>query len=511
MPFTSLATPWQQLCGHHLTAQLRSARTGPSSSLQVESAACRNTGRYPITGSNSRGGWRRCNMGWGGCTTRLHSRPPFAPGSQGVAKKVARQPSSSSSSSGSAAQPCPLHACLVRYGITDLVAFSAPRHLALSQEAVNSDVEPKLAALEAEGLSPEQIMALLSAKGTSSLLSCSYKDTFLPNMQLLQRIRAYTDHRPHPKTPNLTAAGKILTVSPSAVARYLSRDPHKVQQLLQWLEGSLGVGLEELAACKALCNALYLSAGAASAVFLSLQNQGVPAEQVAHMLLKQPTVFNRSPEALSARLVALQQHLGVDPAAALQLALSQPRLLNTKLEASLPPLLRFLDGYMGEEGAGRRLVRAQPVLGTVTAKTAECSIANLATRGYSQQQIRGIVCKHPGFLNRNLNSPLQQQKLGWIQEESPWTLDDFLATPTCLLCSTCRLAARLAFLRECGLRPPATPSQLAGPSSASFTAAVRKQLARQGRELPWASWAEWEEAWLGTEEGRKWGFPPLTD
>ena len=40
---------------------------------------------------------------------------------------------------------------------------------------------------------------------------------------------------------------------------------------------------------------------------------------------------------------------------------------------------------------------------------------------------------------------------------------------------------------------------------------VRKQLARQGRELPWASWAEWEEAWLGTKEGREWGFPPLKE
>jgi len=44
-----------------------------------------------------------------------------------------------------------------------------------------------------------------------------------------------------------------------------------------------------------------------------------------------------------------------------------------------------------------------------------------------------------------------------------------------------------------------------------FLKRVCSQLEKQGRELPWASWAEWEEAWLGTEEGREWGFPPLKD
>ncbi|GAB4822914.1 hypothetical protein N2152v2_009960 [Parachlorella kessleri] len=417
--------------------------------------------------------------------------------------------SGGSSNNSSPALPCPLHACLLQHGITDLAAFSARKHLALSQEAVSSNVDPKLAALAAEGLSPKQVARILAAH--DSPLSCNYADTFLPNLQLLRQIGAHTGHKPHHKLPHLTAAGKVLAASPAAAAMYLSRDHSKVQQLLHWLQGGLGVGLHQLAACNSLCHALYLSAGAVSAVCLMLEQQLVPAEQVAHLLLKQPTTFGNKTERLSARLGALQQHLGLDAAAALQLAIAYSRLLIGKVDYSLPPLLRFLDGYMGEEGAGRRLVRAQPVLGMVTVKAAERSIGNLVALGYSQQQIQDMINKEPGLLNRDLNSPLQRQKLNWIKRVSPWTLDDFLTTPTYMMYSTRRLAARLAVLRQCGLDPPSTPSQLALPSSANFIAAVRKQLARQGRELPWASWAEWEGAWLGTEEGREWGFPPLKD
>ncbi|GAB4822908.1 hypothetical protein N2152v2_009954 [Parachlorella kessleri] len=418
--------------------------------------------------------------------------------------------SSGSSSSSSSAQPCPLHACLLRHGITDLAPFSSPKHLILSQEAVSSNVEPKVAALAAEGLSPKQMAQLLGHK-THSLLACSYDGAFLPNLQLLRQIGAYTDHRPHPRSPRLSAAGKLVTHLPDATVRYLSRDPGKVQELLQWLEGSLGVGLEQLAACKSLCHALSLSAGAANAVCLSLQQQQMPAEQVAHMLLKQPSMFNRRPEVLSARIGALQQHLGLEAAAALQVAMTYPRLLTNNLEASLPPLLRFLDGFMGEEGAGRRLVRAQPTLGKLTAKAAKRSLGKLAARGYSQQGIQGLISKQPTLLLLDLDSGLQQQKLDWIERVSPWTLDDFMSTPAYFIVATRRLAARLALLRECGLQLPSTPGQIAIPSSATFLAVLRKQLEKQGRELPWASWAEWEEVWLGTEEGKCWGFPPLKD
>ncbi|GAB4822899.1 hypothetical protein N2152v2_009945 [Parachlorella kessleri] len=417
------------------------------------------------------------------------------------------QPQGSSSSS--PAQPCPLHACLLRYGITDLEAFNEPKHLALSQEEVSSNMKPKLAALAAEGLSPKQVLQIMRSHNTP--LWCSYADTFRPNLQLLQRIVAHADHKPHPQNPHLTAAGTILTASPTTAAMYLSRDPSKVQQLLQWLEGSLGVGIEQLAACKDLCNALKLSAGAANAVFLSLQNQQVPAEQAAYMLVTQPAVFTHRPEVLSERIGALQQHLGLDAGLALKVAIRHPTLLKTNLESSLPPLLRFLDGYMGEKGVGGRLVRAQPALGTLRVEAAEQSVGRLAARGYSPQRIQRMISKQPTILTLNLDSPLQQQKLAWMDMRSPWPVEAFLDYPRSFAASTRRLAGRVALLRECGLQPGATPSTLATQPNASFLATVRQQLAGQGRELPWASWAEWEEAWLGTEEGKEWGFPPLKD
>ncbi|GAB4822898.1 hypothetical protein N2152v2_009944 [Parachlorella kessleri] len=417
--------------------------------------------------------------------------------------------SSSSSSSISPEAPSPLHACLLRYGITDLAAFSAPRHLALNQEAVSSNVEPQLAELAAEGLRPKQVARLMRAQ--NSPLPCSYADVFLPNLQLMRQIVAYTDHRPHSKAPHLTAAGKVLATTPANAAKYLSRDPSKVQQLLQWLEGVLGVGLEQLAGCLDLCYALTISAAAVSAVCSMLKQQQVPAEQVAHILLAHPTLFGHRPETVSARLAVLQQHLGLEHAAALQVAMGQPTLINIKLESSLPPLLRFLDGYMGEEGAGCRLVRAQPSLGTLTAEAAEHSVGRLAARGYSQQRAQGMISKQPILLRLNLDSALQQQKLRWIETRAPWPFEAFLEDPRAIIASTRRLAARLALLGVCGLQPGATPGALARQSDASFMAALRQRLAAQGGELPWASWAEWEEVWLGTEEGREWGFPPLKD
>ncbi|GAB4822928.1 hypothetical protein N2152v2_009974 [Parachlorella kessleri] len=299
---------------------------------------------------------------------------------------AAAQPASSYST----AQPCPLHACLLRYGITDLAAFSVPRHLALSQEEVDSTVEPKLPMLAAEALSPKQV-------------------------------------------------------------------------------------------------------------------------QLARMVLAKPQLLRFSATTLAAKLAALEDVLDSDAAAALQLAVVQPVLLSLDIRARLPPLLRFLDTYMGEAGAGRRLVLAQPVVGAVSATAAERSIGSLSARGYSQQRIQGIISKQPSILTLNLDSPLQRQKLDWIERVSPWTLDDFLDKPQYIGTKTRRLAARLALLQKCGLQPSPTAATLATTSDARFMKSLDKQLVRQGQGLPWASWAEWEEAWLGTEEGREWGFPPIKE
>ncbi|GAB4822880.1 hypothetical protein N2152v2_009926 [Parachlorella kessleri] len=271
------------------------------------------------------------------CCAPVQAQQAEQPNSSGSTDGQSTITSDSTSRNGSSggqqpSEPCPLHSCLLRYGITDLAAISAPRHLALSQEAVDSNVEPKLAALAAEGLNLKQVTQILLAEG--SPLWCSYGATFLPNLQLLRQC---------------------------------------------------------------------------------------------------------------------------------------------KLEARLPLLLRFLDSYMGEEGAGRRLVRARPLLAGATVTIAQRTIGSLAARGFDKEEMRAMISKDATLLIANLASPQQRQKLDWISQ------------------------------------PPPTPGVLAIYGDAQFMAAVRKQVQKQGRELPWASWAEWEEAWLGTEEGSKWGFPPLKD
>ena len=134
----------------------------------------------------------------------------------------------------------------------------------------------------------------------------------------------------------------------------------------------------------------------------------------------------------------------------------------------------------------------------------------MEARGYSRQQVQAMVRKFPALLYLDLDSPLQQQKLEGIQTVSPWTVGTFLSVPTYFASvTTRRLASRLDFLLQHELSAPASPGKLVVLSDARFLADVGKQLARQGRKLAVADWRAWEDSWLKTEAGRKWGFPPL--
>jgi hypothetical protein len=424
-----------------------------------------------------------------------------------------RSPAAAAASRGGGSQPstqqglCPLHACLLQHGIAELAPFSTPKHLGLSQEAVSSTVEPKLAALAAEGLSPAQMARLLA--GTRSPLWCSFDATFLPNLELLRKILVLSDYQPHPQALLLTAVGRLLAGAPARAARFLSRDHAKVERLVGWLEGSLGIGLAELAGCNILYQVLSLRVETAQAVCSMLLGQGVPVAEVERIFLRRPTLFSYSPKLLQARLAFLQRELELDAAAALGMAVGQPGLLTRKMEDSLPPLLHFLDGYMGEEGAGRRLVLRQPAIGALTGAGTERSVSGLVARGYSQEQICGFVTKYPTLLAMDLGSPTQQQKLDWIATASPWTLDNFLANPRYFGADTRRLGSRLDFLRQHGLVEPSSPSILATTTPARFMSMMCKRLAKQGRALAVADWASWEGAWLQTDAGKKWGYPPL--
>ena len=120
-------------------------------------------------------------------------------------------------------------------------------------------------------------------------------------------------------------------------------------------------------------------------------------------------------------------------ATALALVVQQPALLTRDLATNLPLLLAYLDelmeGHLPPEersGAGRQLVVRHATLGCITAECAQSTVRALAALGYQPEQIRGMVAVFPTLLNRDLTSPLQQQKLEWIRRVSPWSLDDFL-------------------------------------------------------------------------------------
>jgi hypothetical protein len=440
-----------------------------------------------------------------------HSAPHLASrhysSSAGSAAGPDPRAASPSQPSGPGPEVCPLHACLRQYGITDLAALSKPRHLAMSQDAVDSSVAPKLAALRAEGLSAAQMHRLLSE--AQSIESCSYEGTFLRNLELLRKIAAHKTHRPHPQAPQLTAVGRLLARGPAAAASYLARDHGKVLQLLEWLQGSLGIGLAELAGCSDPCSALYASADSAAAVCCQLFAWQVPMEAAVRIFLTRPNFFRCKPASLAARVGALQQELGLDAAAAVRMLVQQPRLASVRLHVRLSFLLAYLDDVMGEEGAGCRLVLQQPALAINTAAGAQQAVLSLTARGYSREEIRAMVNKFPTLLQTNLDSPLQQQKLEWIDTVSPWTLDDFLATPRYFLATTRRLASRVDFMRQHGLDLPSSPGTLAGYSDAVFMAAILKRLHNAGVVPAVADWGAWEEWWLGSEAGRQWGFPPL--
>ncbi|GAB4819589.1 hypothetical protein N2152v2_006635 [Parachlorella kessleri] len=405
------------------------------------------------------------------------------------------------------AQSCPLHACLLQYGISNLAAFCRPRHLALSQEAVSSDVEPKLAALAAEGLSPRHLERLL-LNNSHQLLACSYRSTFKPNLQLLRQLAVYREHEVHPEAPQLTAVGKLLAASTPSSARYLACDPRKVQQLVQWLGTNLDVTKPRLAGCSALCQALQQTAASVEKAAVALQEQSVPKHEVARVFLVAPGILGRRPALVAARAGFLAKQLQVDPAAAMNLIVRWPPLALREIEARLPPLLNFLDDYMGVEGAGQRLVLEQPAVAGTCADSAQCSTSALEAVTGSKHEVLATVEKLPTVLMMNLSTPLQQQKLEWIAQ-SPWPLVVFLSNPRYLAGKTRRLASRMAFLRESGLPPPASPALLVTRFDDRFRADVSRMLKKQGRELLCASWPEWLAVWLGTDEGKKWGFPPL--
>lgn len=445
----------------------------------------------------------------------------------------------------------PMQACLLRHGLADqskhglrdlLQGTPSPHleeYLLLSEEAVASLVEPKLVALQAEGLTLVQMLRVLSARGGAAL-RCDCAKRFLPNLETLravvasaamaaegtaqqqqqQHARGEVQHpqqpphlqpqQPAAQQPGRSAMGALLVHAPAQASRYLARDPMRVAELLSWLEDSLGIGPAQLGACPSLLAALCTTLGNARSVAWLLHVQaGLGSQDIRRVFLAEPRIFRMHPMTIATRLGCLKRSVQASAPAALSLAHYLPYHRMDQLEDSLPQLLSLLDGWLGEAGAGGELVLECPELGAVTPEAAEACVVALLAQGMRMEDVAALLRRHPVLLTLRLELPGQQRKLEWAKEDTPWGVANCLVAPGCGAlapwCQVGTLAARLDFLRAKGLKPSRTPACLApGRVDAVFAARVARRLRREVGEVQ-EEWGPWREEWLRSEVGRRWG------
>ena len=210
---------------------------------------------------------------------------------------------------------------------------------------------------------------------------------------------------------------------------------------------------------------------------------------------------------LRPRLQFLQQALGIDSATALDLVCRNPRLMQHKIEATLPGLLACLDECMGEVGAWRRLVLKNPVLGTATVSMAQREIDGMKGRGLNHAELVAQIEEIPSLLTNIAASAVQQQKRDWFEQASPWSAAQLDSTPRLRTASLRRLASRHDFMVQHGLELYAADTIVRLPDK-GFAQCMAVKL---GRPFSEADWRAWVRGWLDTESGRRWGFKPRGD
>ncbi|GAB4814444.1 hypothetical protein N2152v2_001490 [Parachlorella kessleri] len=140
------------------------------------------------------------------------------------------------------------------------------------------------------------------------------------------------------------------------------------------------------------------------------------------------------------------------------------------------------DALLGQDGAGVQLVLRAPIIATAPLLKDGRAVQQLVNLGLDTVGIRELVSVYPDLLMKDLEGPVQQQKLHLL-----------------------RMASRLAFMRHLGLPDPGSLRHIGGAREPVFLAAVGKAA---GREVSPAEFAEWVAAWLLTPEGQRWGFKP---
>ncbi|GAB4814446.1 hypothetical protein N2152v2_001492 [Parachlorella kessleri] len=188
-----------------------------------------------------------------------------------------------------------------------------------------------------------------------------------------------------------------------------------------------------------------------------------------------------------------------------QVFLPNMAYLRELLAASrLPNILHALDALMSQEGAGVELIIRSPMVAAIAPPKVEKAVQQLLNLGLDMVGIRELVSVHPDLLMKDLEGPVQQQKLQWAQEQLGWPLDKVLWGGLFNL-SLRRMASRLAFRRQLGLPDPGSLRYIGKDREPVFLAQVSKAT---GREVSTADFADWVAAWLRTPEGQRWGFKP---
>jgi hypothetical protein len=344
-------------------------------------------------------------------------------------------------------QLSPLQQCLREAGFADVSFWTQTRFAKYATDAyVEGNLQPKLAELAAEGLRPHQgpggeaLEFLL--QGPHNIIPCDFAKVFLINLKELQGVMSGFQ---------LPGEGKRRSKKDlaglSVVGQLIARQPAPL--------------------------AGYLTS---------------------------------SPGSLTAQHAWLNMYLGLTVSEISRMIWHLPVFLNFSLGQDLLDLLQYLDSdeLAGRAGWGRELLLREPNLvlpGTL--ERARQNVKVLRGAGCSREDIVALFEKRPDMFSKDLDGETFNCKFEWVVNESPWGLDVFFEAPAYLAADLARMASRLAFMRQHGLKLPKTPNLLACEPDKEFFRFVGKQLGRILTAEEWAAWVEGE--WLSSEGGRRWG------
>ena len=271
---------------------------------------------------------------------------------------AARASSSAASSSPAPPPPgpSPVQRVLLRHGVTPALlgpAFWSDPRLGARGEAWASDsLEPKLRALEGEGLPPEQVARFLRQPAP---IPCD-AGGFLANLgalrALLRPIGADRLAASDAWAPGLSAAGLLVVRAPACLGTYLGRPTGAIAAHAVWLGVHLGPAAAEQLADWVFRRPCILTAtlgppllGALGALDDLAAAAARPAGWARRLLQSDPLVLTYTERTVGANLGALAE-AGFPPEAACSALEAQPNLLVLDLAG---PATRRLLAWVAEE------------------------------------------------------------------------------------------------------------------------------------------------------------------